>query len=71
MSIWGKLYVLSDFSSDIIALNTHFSEKKQFSTNNVSITKNTKHHKALLSLTLINKQKVSQYLGQFFEFIQS
>ena len=50
MSISIKLYVLSDFSSDIIALNIH---------------------KALLRLTIINKHKVSQYLGQFFEFVQS
>ena len=71
MSISIKLFVLSNSSSDIIALNIHFSEKKQFLTNNISITKDAKHHKALLRLTIINKHKVSQYLGQFFEFIQS
>ena len=30
MSILIKLYVLSDFSSDFIALKTHLSEKKSF-----------------------------------------
>ena len=28
MSIWIKLYVLSNFSPDIIALNIYFNEKK-------------------------------------------
>ena len=37
MLIWFKLNVLSDFSSDIIALNIDFSEKKQFWTNIMSI----------------------------------
>ena len=71
MSISIKMYTLSDFSSDIIAQNIDFSEKKKFWTNNVFITKHAKHHKALLRFTIINKHKASQKLGQFFEFVQS
>ena len=39
--------------------------------NNISITKHTKHHKALLSFTIINNHRVSQNFGQFLKIIQS
>ena len=44
MSVLIKLYVLSVFSSDIIALNINFSEKKiVLNQKNISITKYAKH----------------------------
>ena len=65
MSVLIKLYALSVFSRDIIALNIDFSEKKYS-----NYQKCKTYHKALLRFTIINKQKVSQNLGQFFEFVQ-
>ena len=46
-------------------------KNNQFRTNNITINKHTKLHKALLRFKIINKYKVYQNLGQFFDFVQS
>ena len=56
----------------VLTLKVHFSQKKkQFRIDIISIAKQTNHHKALLGPKILNKDKVPQNLGQFFEFIQS
>ena len=42
-----------------------------FRTNYILFNKITKHHKPLLRFTILNKEKDSQKLGQFVEFIPS
>ena len=55
----------------ILALNVHVSDRKKFWTNNVSIAKQAKHHKALLKLTIINKHKPPKILDSSIEFVRS
>ena len=71
MSILIKLYVLSDLSSDIIALFVHFSEKKFFETRlshltSIQTSKSIRHYCGLQLSTKTKSPKIwDSFLNSF------